>query len=117
MSSALADISLNVLLPIFVGMVFYSIPVGQLLRNHASDGFWAYALTSSVLITWKRKINFFWLFIVAVLFMLFEFLQYSCIIGGTGDIKDVLVYFIFGVIALSLNNFFKHFFYKLKIKK
>lgn len=110
----LADILLNVFLPICVGVIIYSFPVKQFIRNYIPDGLWAYALTSAILIIWSRKIQLFWLFSVAILFIVFEILQSYHIIVGTGDIKDILIYFAFGIIALSLNKFFKQIFIKQK---
>jgi uncharacterized membrane protein len=99
------DILVNVVLPICLGIFFYIFPVCRLVRNHAPDGLWAYALTSSILIVWNRKINLLWLFIAFISSIVFEILQTYHIVKGVGDKKDILTYLIFGIIALYSNNF------------
>jgi hypothetical protein len=84
------DILLNIVLPICLGMSFYIFPVCQFIKNYASDGLWAYALTSSILIVWNRKINLLWLLIAFVSSIVFEILQTYHIVRGTGDKKDII---------------------------
>lgn len=105
------DILLNVLLPLLAGTYIYhagaphAVPVQ--VRNYLPDGFWAYAFISSILIIWNRQINITWITMVFIISTCFELLQYYHKIPGTGDITDVIIYFLFFTIALILNPFFK----------
>jgi len=105
------DILLNILLPLLLGVFIYK--TGTILfipmpvRNHLPDGFWAYAFISSILIIWNREINIAWITIVFIISTCFELLQYQHKIPGTGDIADIIVYFVFFTLALLLNPFFK----------
>jgi len=101
------DIILNGFLPLVIGLFIYFLPIGQFVRNHLPDGFWAYSLTSMILILWRRKFNFLWLSIIILCFFIFEFFQQIKLIQGTGDIIDVICYLIFFTIALITNNYFK----------
>jgi len=101
------DIVLNIIIPLVIGTVFYFAKSGTIVRNFLPDGLWAYALTSTVLIIWNRQINIFWLCLTVCLFIAFELLQSINIVSGTGDILDIIVYFLFGLFALLSNNFFK----------
>jgi len=96
------DILWNVALPLCVGLLLYSLgtEIPSIVRNYVPDGLWAYAATSSILITWQRRPNRFWLAITLFLFVVFECLQYLQVLTGTGDVLDLLVY-LFGY-ALSI---------------
>lgn len=106
------DIVLNIIQPLLLGLLIYGsiklIAVPPAIRNYLPDGFWAYAFMSCILIIWERKINIIWIILVFLFSICFELLQYYQIIPGTGDIGDVLTYFLFFVIALTLNSFFKN---------
>jgi hypothetical protein len=101
------DIVFNVLLPLAAGAVIYNLPNNVQLRgfarNQLPDGLWAYAFFSCILIIWERKINWMWLIMVFLVFVLFEFFQYVHLINGTGDILDVIIYFLFSCMALLCN--------------
>lgn len=103
------DLLLTVLLPMLAGVLIYfsadHITLNAFIRNQLPDGLWAYSLVSCILIIWNRKINTVWLLATGVLFIVFELLQYLHIINGTGDLWDLLVYFIFSLIALITNTF------------
>ena len=105
------DISLNIFLPILLGYSVYIlssfIVVPALIKNHLADGLWAYAFISSILIIWEREINILWICIAFIISCCFELLQFYHQIPGTGDVYDVLSYFLFFIIALKLNQFFK----------
>lgn len=103
----LYDIFFNVVLPVAIGVLIYILPVYPFIRNHLADGLWAYALTSVILIIWNRKINIIWLSVVFVIFLGFELLQYFNLLPGTGDIIDIIFYFIFSASAIINNKFFK----------
>jgi hypothetical protein len=103
MNNTLADLSLNVFLPLLLGVMLYKIPTVRFVRNYLADGLWAYAFMSTMLIVWDRKINFYWLFFVFASFVIFEVLQKMKVIPGTGDIIDVIVYFLFSFLAILAN--------------
>ncbi|TDW95833.1 hypothetical protein [Dinghuibacter silviterrae] len=105
------DILLNVILPLSLGLFIYwsaqRISIPAVLKNYLPDGCWAYAFISSILIIWDRKVNIRWITPVFLLSACFELLQYRHLIPGTGDVKDVAVYFLFFSIALILNQIFR----------
>ena len=105
------DILLNILLPLLAGSLLYSLPAllhrTILLKNHLADGLWAYAFLSSILILWQRVPNRFWITAAFSTAVVFEWLQYLHVFPGTGDVYDVITYFLFFITALSLNKFFR----------
>ena len=112
----LLDILINILLPILIGCLLYSIDERLTIINYLPDGLWSYSLISTILIVWQRLPNFFWIMISFILFPAFEYLQFVHFINGTGDFIDVLVYLICGLIAIMSNNFFKNKFYPILYK-
>jgi hypothetical protein len=109
------DILLNVALPLCIGGVLYLFPVSQLLRNYAADGLWAYAATSTMLIIWDRRINPFWLVVLALCFPAFEILQSLAVVKGTGDVWDVAVYLFCFAVALITSKLIIYKSLKIKI--
>ncbi|MGC4096122.1 MAG: hypothetical protein QM706_03310 [Nitrospira sp.] len=105
------DILLNILLPLLAGTLLYCLPAAVQpsipFHNHLADGLWAYAFLSSILIVWQRIPNRFWIFAVFTSAVLFETLQWLQFFPGTGDIYDVFTYFLFFIIALLINTFFR----------
>ena len=103
---------LNIILPILVGVMIYVGNKHGLITNYISsyipDGLWAYSFTSTILIIWNRQINIFWFVILGICFVIFEIMQSSNIIKGTGDIVDVIVYFLFGLSSVIINNMLKN---------
>ena len=61
-----------------------------------------------MLIIWDRKIPFVWVIIVFVAAVGYEALQYLHVLPGTGDVRDVAVYFAAFSLALLSNSFFKN---------
>jgi hypothetical protein len=108
--SKATDIFLNVVIPLFLGYIFYllgnEIVVPGMIPNYLPDGLWAYALQSCILIIWNRKINIIWNIAIMLFVVMFELLQYLHFIKGTGDFFDIITYFIFFGIALTANKFF-----------
>ena len=106
--SILRDIFLNSILPVLTSSCLYFMSVNLyltgFLRNQLPDGLWAYALISCILIIWKREINFYWVCLIFMLFILFEGLQYLHFISGTGDWLDIITYFIFSGISFTKIN-------------
>ena len=104
------DILLNVLFPILAGSYLYfmsfNLSFTGFLRNQLPDGLWAYALISSLLIIWNRKINIFYVSFILIVFISFEALQHLHFISGTGDWLDILIYFSFSTTAILTNKFF-----------
>jgi hypothetical protein len=109
------DVFINALLPILIGVFIYRLSFENeysIIKNYAPDALWAYALASSIFIIWSRKMNYFWLLIVIIFFVVFEILQYLHFVKGTGDVWDVLTYLIATFIAIIINKFVKLYFYK-----
>ena len=103
------DLCTHVLIPLAVGVSFYFIIFvdGVSLPGSAyiPDALWAYAFFSSLLIVWDRQVRIAWLLTAALVTGLFEGMQYLHWISGTGDLVDILVYFISGGIAMITNKF------------
>jgi hypothetical protein len=110
--SKLSDISLNVIIPIILGIIIYFIPTDKFsfiqIRIYLPDGLWAYSLTSCILIIWNRKINLLWLLLTVCLFFVFEFFQALDFIKGTYDVNDIYIYLSFSLFAVIINSIFKH---------
>ena len=106
-----SDILLNIILPLLLGIGVYRgagvVAIPSLVRNYLPDGLWAYAFLSSILLIWDRTINIAWTAAAFLLAIGYEGAQYEHLIPGTGDIFDVITYFLFFGIALILNMFFK----------
>ena len=106
------DLFLNVFFPLVLGILIYwagsrfSLP--SVVRNHLPDGLWAYSLMSAILLVWQRRMVIGWIFAVFGLSIGFEMLQYYHWIGGTGDLYDVLTYFMFFGLALAINPKLKY---------
>ena len=104
------DILLNVVLPVLTGYLIYLFAENnnryEWATNYLPDGLWAYALLSSILIIWKRKINIYWCSLVFIFAATFEILQFYHFVGGTGDIWDIATYFLFFIIVLLTNKYF-----------
>jgi len=106
-----SDILLNVCLPLLLGLFIYwsanSLFISALIRNYLPDGLWAYAFISGILLIWDRVVHMTWIILVFLTAIGYELLQYLHAVPGTGDIKDIITYFLFFTIALLLNTFFK----------
>ncbi len=115
-TTILVDAICNVLIPLFLGLVLYGLNnksiLPQVVENHISDGCWAYALQSCILIIWNRKINTFWIIVTALVAISYEMLQYLFILKGTGDMLDIITYLFFLGIAFYSNAFFVKLLYK-----
>lgn len=101
------DLLVNVLLPLMLGVVIYwaesHFLIPSAIVNFLPDGLWAYSLMSAILIVWQRRIVAGWVLAACCLSIGFEVLQHYHWIPGTGDLYDVLTYFIFFGLALALN--------------
>jgi hypothetical protein len=102
---------INVIFPMFLGYTIYRLEKYDLLNhnisNYLPDGLWSYSFTSMMLIIWNRTINYFWLSIICICFILLETLQFTNIINGTGDILDIFIYLIFCLLSILSNKFMK----------
>lgn len=107
----LTDMLLNGLLPLVAGSILYStrsiLPTRSFIINQLPDGLWAYAFISCILIIWNRQINLFWIITAFLISILFEIFQYLQFITGTGDLWDMLTYFLAAGLALLFNKLFK----------
>lgn len=111
------DFIIHSFLPILLGVFVYRLPFinnHSLLKNYFPDGLWAYALTSCIFIIWNRVVNYFWLFLIILFFVLYEILQYLQLANGTGDLWDILAYIVGAFIAILINKFVKLSLYKSK---
>jgi hypothetical protein len=101
-------IVLNVIFPIILGLIIYIGDRFNLLSNNITnyipDGLWAYSFTSAILTIWNRDINTIWISILGLFFIIFEILQSADILKGTGDILDIIIYFLFGFSSIIINN-------------
>lgn len=97
---------LHVIFPISLGLITYHdlFTLPSLLNQYLADGLWAYAFTSSLLLLWDRKPPLLWLTIALISAISFEWFQYTSIISGTGDLFDIIVYLLFGSMALIINK-------------
>jgi hypothetical protein len=112
------DIFTNALLPIFIAVFIYRIPLMKehlIIKNYLPDALWAYALASSIFIIWNRGVNFFWLLLMIVFFVAFEIFQCLHYIKGTGDVWDIISYIIATFMAIIINQFVKLYFYEPKL--
>ena len=108
--SKIFDILLNVVLPVLTGYLIYQFAGNnnryEWARNYLPDGLWAYALLSSILIIWNRKINTYWCSLVFLFAAAIEIFQFFHFIPGTGDIWDIATYYLFFIIVLLTNKYF-----------
>lgn len=106
------DILFNIILPLCIGALIYyfadKLNLNGFIRNQLPDGLWAYAFLSMVLIVWNRTIHITWIIIVFLISIGFEILQYLHVIKGTGDIWDIITYFVFFGLALGVNKYILH---------
>ena len=104
------DLTINVLLPILVGMIIYFLSnyfeINTFARNHLPDALWAWSLFSCILIIWERSVSTFWIAVVFAFCILFEVMQHYQFINGVGDYLDVLFYLLAGTLALLFNQYF-----------
>ena len=112
-----ADFSLHVLLPVITGFAIYFLYSkatisNVLLRNYFPDYVWCYSLTNSILIIWKRRVNFNWCIVIVLFSFAIEVLQYLHVINGTADPIDLIIYVLAILTALVTN----HFIHKIQIQ-
>jgi hypothetical protein len=102
------DFILHTIVPVILGCIIYitgdAHVLPMLLQNHLADGLWAYAFLSCILIIWDRKSNLTWIVLTIVISILFELFQYWHLVSGTGDLWDVVVYLLFFLLALQINQ-------------
>src|SRR6476620_7317440 len=110
------DFIFHTILPVILGCIIYitggAHVLPMLLQNHLADGLWAYAFLSCILIIWDRKSNLAWIVLTIVISILFELFQYWHLVAGTGDLWDVIVYLLFFLLALQINQnpFYTHYY-------
>jgi hypothetical protein len=95
------------LIPLLLGIFIYAygkLGIPRLIVWYLPDGLWAYSLTSTILLIWAKEIPVIWLLLLGSLFVNFEILQKFHYINGTGDILDVIIYFIFALLSLKINT-------------
>ena len=107
-----SDTLLNVIFPVALACFIYLLSsvteIHLLIKNYFPDGLWAYSFLSALLIVWSRQVNFLWILIGFSLSAGFELLQHFHWIAGTGDIIDIVVYFVFFGVGFIVNTFFKN---------
>jgi hypothetical protein len=104
--SEVLAVLLHVVFPVSLGLITYLdlFTLSSLLNQFLADGLWAYAFTSSLLLLWDRKPPLLWLTIALISAISFECLQYIAFFSGTGDQLDILIYLLFGSMALIINK-------------
>ncbi|MBS1655546.1 MAG: hypothetical protein JSU05_11915 [Bacteroidetes bacterium] len=109
--SLLADILLNVFFPLLVGSLIYYYGhyshINPFIHNFFPDVLWAWAFSSAILITWQRRAPLLWIVMIYVIAAFFELLQFSGLVKGTADYRDIVAYFTAITITLLLNSFFR----------
>ncbi len=99
---------LNIVAPLIIGSLPYWLnPLfirSTFFTSYWADFFWSYAFLSALLIIWDRKLKIHWLLISFFTCLLFEFLQFTFIIAGTGDWLDIIVYATGFLSALFINK-------------
>ncbi|MFT3747273.1 MAG: hypothetical protein QM768_03115 [Agriterribacter sp.] len=101
--SNLKPLILTVILPLVAGTLLYILLPDKnygFVRNYVPDGLWAFALTSCLLIIWQGKVHLFWLLIAMAAGSMFEYLQWQGYLNGTGDIFDLICYFVSSLAAV-----------------
>ena len=105
------DLFLNVLFAPCIGnfelLGWKSIFLPLVVRNHLPDGLWAYSMMSAMLLVWQRRIVTGWVIAACALSVGFEIFQYYHWIAGTGDLFDILTYFVFFGLALATNPIYE----------
>lgn len=105
------DLQLNVLIPLLTGLLIYlykdELQLPTIISNYIPDGLWAYAFLSAILIVWQRSVNVLWCIMPFIVALLFEVFQYLQLVEGTGDIVDIVIYYVCFSVAISTNKFFK----------
>ncbi len=102
--SKITDFFLNVVIPVALGVTIYLLPIRQEIKNYLPDALWAYAFVSTLLIIWDRKLPIIWLAGILFVFVAFELAQKTGITKGTGDVIDIIIYFISATIAVGVNS-------------
>lgn len=90
-----------------LGILIYmygKLGIPRIIIWYLPDGLWAYSLTSTILLIWAKEIPVIWLLLLGILFVNFEIMQNFHYINGTGDILDVIIYFIFALLSLKINT-------------
>lgn len=98
-------VSLRVIVPLTIGAFTY-LPLFTGSRfDHIlhilADSLWAFAFVSALLLIWKDKLNTKLITLISAAFIGFEYAQSYGIFPGTGDLLDVLVYFLSGILAFA----------------
>ncbi len=103
----LKKITTQVFFPLLTGAFLYKYGswMGALIF-YLPDGLWAYALASSLHLIWGREMNHLWIMLMFCIFVFFELLQYQHVIPGTGDILDIIIYFVFAGFSFFFNTRF-----------
>lgn len=114
--SLLADYLVNILAPLILGLFIYwyghQYGINPFIHNYMPDALWAWAFSSAILITWQRRAPLLWIVMIYVIAALFELLQFSGLVKGTADYRDIVTYFTAITITLLLNPFFRNIYKK-----
>ena len=104
-SAVLIHIGLPLLAGCAIYLLFPFTSFHSSIRNYLPDGLWSYAFFSCLLLVWNRQVNLFWTVAGLLLFIAFEVLQYTGAVQGTFDVWDMIVYALFGGLALLTNQY------------
>lgn len=112
MPGKLIDTLLTVLLPLITGILIYYFKIiaalpPSFITHHFADGLWAFSFINAILIVWNRQPAWGWLAFLFIIFIAFEVLQHLAVINGTGDLYDTITYFVFALLAIITNKYFK----------
>lgn len=78
--------------------VFENTSVPQWFIYSLPDGLWSFAYMQIMVVVWNKspnvKLKLLFIFIIPVLGIIVEFLQFSDVFYGTGDLSDIALYMI-----------------------
>lgn len=96
---------LNIILPLILGLLIYTVNKPGIIRNHLCDFLWAYSLAFSLTYIELNKTQ---TFIITLLTgIIFELFQKIHLIKGTFDILDILVELLACVICYIYRSIYE----------
>lgn len=88
---------MNLINQIRKNAILYGNKLPDIFLYSLPDGFWIFSYISLILYLWKNELkteNLFWIFIIPLIAILSEIGQLMCIVPGTFDILDLLMYLL-----------------------
>lgn len=88
---------MNLINQIRKNAILYGNKLPDIFLYSLPDGFWIFSYISLILYLWENELkteNLFWIFIIPLIAILSEIGQLMCIVPGTFDILDLLMYLL-----------------------